>query len=143
MTYRVVSCDITTWYSYLSKTCISLDAARESTKKEQLLNSAISQLTKDSNPLLSKSYAHGHALYLRSDVRLEKSPPDIHGAIQDAKMAVSIVPKEIKAWRVLASAHEADDDIEEAIRVVREWKSIDSSFGTKAMREIERLESKI
>ena len=58
-------------------------------------------------------------------------------------MAVSIVPKEIKAWRVLASAHEADGNIEEAIRVVREWKSIDSSFGTKAMREIERLESKI
>ena len=123
------------------KTCTSFEA-KDSTKKEQLLNSAISQLTKDFNPVLSKSYAHGHALYLRSDVRLEKSPPDIYGALQDAKLSVSIVPKEIKAWRVLASAHEADDDIEKAIGVVREWKSIDSSFGSKAKREIERLESK-
>ena len=117
------------------------NSANAPTKKEQLLTSAINQLSKDENPLLLKSYAHGHALYLRADARLEKSPPDVAGAINDARMAVQIVSNEIKAWRVLATANEAGGDFEGAISAVREWVKVDASYATKAKREIERLSS--
>lgn len=118
-----------------------LGAAKDMAKKEQLLTSAITQLTKDNNPLLSESYAHGHALYLRSDVRVEKSPSDVEGAINDARRAVQIIPNEIKAWRVLASAEEAGGNLEASISAVRKWIEVDPSFATKAKREIERLVS--
>lgn len=111
-------------------------------KKEQLLTSAITQLTKEDNPLLSNSYAYGHALYLRADARLEKSPMDTKGAINDARLAVQIVPKEIKAWRVLASAEEAGGNTEAAISAIHQWIKVDPSFATKAKKEIERLMSK-
>ena len=112
------------------------------TKKEQLLTSAITQLTKDDNKVLSQSYAHGHALYLRADARLEKSSQDVEGALSDARMAVTLVPTEFKAWRVLASAEEAAGNIDAAILAVKKWIEIDQSYATKAKREIERLMTK-
>eukprot|EP00804_Cyclotella_cryptica_P016079 CCRYP_004204-RA/>CCRYP_004204-RA protein AED:0.04 eAED:0.04 QI:464/0.75/0.8/1/0.5/0.4/5/3251/183 len=118
-----------------------VDIEKAPARKEQLLTSAITQLSKEENPLLLKSYAHGHALYLRADARLEKSPPDVAGAIHDARMAVKIVPTEIRAWRVLASANEAGGDFDGAISAVKEWVKVDASFATKAKREIERLSS--
>jgi hypothetical protein len=120
-----------------------IGAAKDMSKKEQLLTSAITQLTKENNPLLSESYAHGHALYLRADVRLEKSPSDVEGAIHDARMAVQIIPNEIKAWRVLASAEESGGNLEASISAVKKWIEVDTSFATKARREIERLVSKM
>ena len=113
--------------------------ANTASKKEQLLTSAITQLTKDGNTMLSKSYAHGHALYLRADIRLEKSPPDLDGALNDARLAIQIVPSEIKAWRVLASAEEAAGNLKSAISALKEWIKVDNSFATKANKEIERL----
>lgn len=113
--------------------------AKTASKKEQLLTSAITQLTKDDNPILTKSYAHGHALYLRADIRLEKSPPDVERALIDARLAIQIIPSEIKAWRVVASAEEAAGNLEGAITAVKEWSKVDHSFSTKANREIERL----
>jgi predicted TPR repeat methyltransferase len=56
-------------------------------------------------------------------------------------MALQIVPNEVKAWRVLASGHEAAGDYAAAILAVREWVKADASFATKAKREIERLSS--
>ena len=117
-------------------------SAKDMTKKEQLLTSAITQLTKDENHVLSRSYAHGHALYLRADIRLDKTQPDVEGALNDSRLAVQFVPKEIKAWRVLASAEEAAGNLDAAILAVRKWIEVDHSFATKANCEIERLVSK-
>jgi len=118
-----------------------LFVAQNLSKKEQLLTSAIAQVTKDNNPLLLQSYAHAHALYLRADVRLEMTPPDVKGAIDDAQLAVQIIPYEMKAWRVLASAEEAGGNLEAAIIAVKQWSKVDPSFSTKAKKEIERLMS--
>eukprot|EP00571_Detonula_confervacea_P012329 CAMPEP_0172300916 /NCGR_PEP_ID=MMETSP1058-20130122/2915_1 /TAXON_ID=83371 /ORGANISM="Detonula confervacea, Strain CCMP 353" /LENGTH=256 /DNA_ID=CAMNT_0013010863 /DNA_START=54 /DNA_END=824 /DNA_ORIENTATION=- len=113
--------------------------ATSPTKKEKILSSAISALSKDEDPTLLNSFAHAHALYLRADARLEMAPPNIDGAIADAKLASEIAPTERKVWRVLASAEEVGGNIKEAIDAIREGARIDPSFSTKAKKEIERL----
>ena len=68
-------------------------------------------------------------------------PANIEGAITDATLASEIKPNERKAWRVLASAHEAEGNIKEAINALGELAVVDASFSTKAKKEIKRLAS--
>jgi hypothetical protein len=112
------------------------------TKREAILTSVISDLTKG-DPVLMNSFAHAHALFLRADARLDMSPANIAGAIEDARLASRIAPSERKVWRILANAHEAKGDIVEAVNAVRQWGVVDPSFATKAKKEIERLQSKL
>lgn len=86
------------------------------------------------------SFARAHALFLRADARLDMSPADIAGAVDDATLASQLAPSERKVWRVLSSAHEANGNIMEAINAVRKWGVVDPSFATKAKKEIERLQ---
>jgi predicted TPR repeat methyltransferase len=88
---------------------------------------------------LLNSFAHAHALFLRADARLDMNPPNIEGAIEDAKLATELAPDESKGWRVLANAQEAIGNIEGAIDAFREWARVDVSFSTKSKKEIERL----
>jgi predicted TPR repeat methyltransferase len=67
------------------------------------------------------------------------TPPNVEGAIEDAKLATELAPTERKAWRVLANAQEASGNIQGAIDALREWASVDISFSVKAKKEIERL----
>ena len=112
------------------------------TKREAILTSVISELTKG-DPVLINSFAHAHALFLRADARLDMSHANVGGAIADASLASRIAPSERKVWSILASAHEANGDIVEAIKAVRQWGVVDPSFATKAKKEIERLQSKL
>lgn len=88
---------------------------------------------------MCNSFAHAHALFLRADARLDKDPPNIEGAIEDAKLATEIAPTESKGWRALAYAQEASGNVQGAIDAFREWASVDVSFSTKSKKEIERL----
>ncbi|KAL9180286.1 hypothetical protein ACHAXT_008256 [Thalassiosira profunda] len=108
-------------------------------KKEKLLTNAIKAVSDDR---LQSSFAHAHALFLRADAQLDLSPPDIDGAVADAELACKITPREGKAWRVLASAHEASGNFKAAIDALRECARADPSFSTKAKNEIERLANK-
>ncbi len=131
------------------------------TKKEAILSSVISDLSKG-DPEMINSFAHAHALLLRADLRLDKCrrhrnerelhvgevPLDhahaayteiVEGAIDDASLASQLTPSERKVWRILASAHEANGNIVEAINAVRKLGIVDPSFATKAKKEIERL----
>lgn len=87
------------------------------------------------------SFAYAHALLLRADVRLDMSPANIAGAIDDATLASQLAPSERKVWRVLSNALEANGNIEEAIDAVRNWEVVDPSFAKKAKKDIERLQS--
>jgi len=113
--------------------------ATSPSKKESLLSSAVSAVTNDEDPTLVSSFAHAHALFLRADARLELNPPNIDGAIADAKLASQISPSEGKAWRVLASAYEAGGNIKDAIAAIEEMARVDPAFSTKAKKECERL----
>lgn len=112
-----------------------------SSGKEKHLTEAISAVTKDEDQSLLTSFAHAHALSLRADARLDMSPPNIEGAIADAKHATQLAPSERKVWRVLASAYEAAGSINDAINAVRELLKVDPHFSTKAKNEIDRLAS--
>lgn len=115
--------------------------ATSPSKKETLLTSAVDALTKDQDPSLLNSYAHAHTLFLRADARLEMKPPNVDGAINDARMSVKINPTCRKAWRVLASAEEAGGDLKSAMEAVSEWAKVDPAFASKAKKEIQRLSS--
>ena len=104
-----------------------------------LLGSVISALSKDHDPSLLNSYAHVHALLLRADARLDMVPPNVDGALDDARMASQIAPTEGKVWRILANAEEAGGNVEQAIGALKEWKRVDPLFATKARKEVERL----
>jgi len=116
--------------------------ATKPSKKEQLLSSAIDAISKEENDAtIQNSYAHAHALLLRADAFLEMTPPNIDGALFDARKSVKIAPRERKAWRVLACAEEAGGNYTLAIDALREVAKLDPSFSTKARKEIERLVS--
>lgn len=127
---------------YLLVAATSIYEAKHATslsKKEKLLTSAISAVDKDEDPTLQNSFAHAHALSLRADVRLDMTPPNIDGAIADAKLASQKSPSERRIWRVLASALEAGGRIDEAIDAISELVRVDPSFSTKSKKEIKRL----
>lgn len=110
-------------------------------KKEKLLNSIISKLS-SGDASLSESHAHARALLLRADARLDLSPPNVTGALADARAAAenkALAAVERKVWRVLASAEEAAGNISEAIAAVSQLTKVDPSFATKAKKEISRL----
>ncbi|KAL3823890.1 hypothetical protein ACHAXA_005472 [Cyclostephanos tholiformis] len=116
---------------------VEAELAPSAAKKESILSSVISLSKGD--PTLLNSFAHAHALFLRADARLDMNPPNIEGAIEDAKLATGLAPDESKGWRVLAYAQEAIGNIEGAIDAFREWARVDVSFSTKSKKEIERL----
>mmetsp|Transcript_2 Transcript_2/g.10 ORF Transcript_2/g.10 Transcript_2/m.10 type:complete len:172 (+) Transcript_2:761-1276(+) len=152
---------------YLHTSCTY--TATSPSKKETLLTSAISALTKDDDPTLVNSFARAHALYLRADARLDllassssssssssptsTTPPTantatpnnnnnnniLYGAVNDAKLSTQIHPTEGRAWRTLARVQEANGSIKEAMDAVEEWARLNPSFRTKAKREMERL----
>lgn len=131
--------------------------ATSPSKKETLLTSAISAITKDDDPALVNSFAHAHALYLRADARLDllassssttqttittTTTPNnniLYGAVNDAKKSTRIHPTEGRAWQTLSRVQEANGNIQEAMDAVEEWARLNPSFGTKAKREMERL----
>jgi (2Fe-2S) ferredoxin len=106
-------------------------------KKEELMTSVITDLSKNSNPALMTSFAMFHALTKRADARLETN--NIDGAVEDAKLAAKIYPSEGKVWRILASAEEQRGSLDSAIVALTELARADPSFATKAKNEIERL----
>jgi hypothetical protein len=108
-------------------------------KKESILSSVIADLSKEDSSLVN-SFARARALFLRADARLDMSPKNIAGAIDDATLASKLAPSERKVWRVLSNAHEANGNIAEAINAVRNLGVVDPSFATKAKKEIERLQ---
>ena len=108
-------------------------------KKEELMTSVITDLSKDSNHSLMTSFAMFHALTIRADARLDAN--NIDGAIEDAQLASKIFPSEGKAWRICAAAEEKRGSIDSAIIALSELAQADPSFATKAKMEIERLSS--
>ena len=110
-----------------------------SVKKEELMTSVITDLSKNSNSALLISYAMFHALIIRADARLDTN--NIDGAIEDARLASKILPSEGKVWRILAHAEEQKGSFDSAIVALRELAKADPSFATKAKKEIERLSS--
>jgi hypothetical protein len=114
--------------------------AASTAKREAILNSVISDLS-TGDPVLINSFAHAHALFLRADSRLDMLPANVEGAIDDATLASQLAPSERKVWLVLASAHEANGNIVEAINAVRQLGIVNPSFATKSKIEIERLRS--
>lgn len=106
-------------------------------KKESILSSVI--LLSKGDPTLLNSFAHAHALFLRASARLDMNPPNIEGAIEDARLATELAPTESKGWRALAYAQEASGNVQGAIDAFREWAGVDVSFSTKSKKEIERL----
>ena len=119
----------------------TINTARSPAEKEKHLTAAISALVETKDPILLNSFAHARALTLRADARLDMKPANIEGAITDATLASEIKPNERKVWRVLASAHEAEGNIKEAINALGELAVVDASFSTKAKKEIKRLAS--
>jgi (2Fe-2S) ferredoxin len=113
---------------------VEAERSNSVTKKETILTSIITLAEGD--PILANSFVHARALYLRADSRLCYN---VDGAIQDAKSAAEIAPTVGKVWRVMANAHEANGDIEDAIDALREWANVDATFTTKSKTEIERL----
>lgn len=113
---------------------VEAERSNSDTKKESIFSSIISLAEGD--PILENSFVHARALYLRADSRLSHN---VNGAIQDAKSAAEIAPTVGKVWRVLANAHEANGDIEDAINALREMASVDTAFTMKSKTEIERL----
>ncbi len=69
------------------------------------------------------SFAHPHAFVLRADTRLDMLPANVEGAVDDATLASQLTPLERNVWLVLASAHEANGNIAEAINAVKNWES--------------------
>eukprot|EP00984_Skeletonema_dohrnii_P013872 scaffold5804_cov117-Skeletonema_dohrnii-CCMP3373.AAC.9 len=108
-------------------------------KKEEVMTSVVTDLSKNSNPALMNSYAMFHALTIRADARLDTN--NIDGAIEDARLASKIFPSEGKVWRILASAEEQRGSFDGAIVALGELARADPSFATKAKKEIERLSS--
>jgi len=108
-------------------------------KKEELMTSVVTDLSKNSNPALMNSHAMFHALTIRADARLDTN--NIDGAIEDARLASKIFPSEGKVWRILASAEEQRGSFDGAIVALGELARADPSFATKAKKEIERLSS--
>ena len=114
-------------------------AATSPSKKESTLTSAIETLSEGGDHALLNSFARAHALVLRSDARLDEAPPDVDGAVADAILACQISPTERRAWRVLASAHEAGGNLRDAMEAIQESARVDPSFSTKAKLERSRL----
>eukprot|EP00986_Skeletonema_menzelii_P009788 scaffold4559_cov145-Skeletonema_menzelii.AAC.2 len=110
-----------------------------SAKKEELMTSVITDLSKNANSVLFISYAMYHALIIRADARLDTN--NVDGAIEDARLASKILPSEGKVWRILAQAEEQKGSFDSAIVALRELAKADPSFATKAKKEIERLSS--
>ncbi len=108
-------------------------------KKEELMSTVITDLSKNSNPALMTSFAMFHALTIRAGARLDTN--NVDGAIEDAKLASKIFPSEGKVWRILATAEEQRGSMDSAIVALRELAKADPSFATKAKKEIERLSS--
>jgi len=108
-------------------------------KKEELMSTVVTDLSKNSNTALMTSFAMFHALTIRANARLDSN--NIDGAIDDAKLASKMFPSEGKVWRILATAEEQRGSIDGAIVALRELARADPSFATKAKKEIERLSS--
>jgi tetratricopeptide (TPR) repeat protein len=117
-------------------------------EKERFLSSVIKALQADS--ALEESLAGIHALVLRASARCEDG--NYPAALQDAQQALAALQSqsqqrqvqvswEGKAWRVSADAHQALGDIPAAVEALQEWAVHTPAFRTKALKEIQRLQS--
>jgi tetratricopeptide (TPR) repeat protein len=87
---------------------------------------------------------------LRASARCEAG--NYSAALQDAEEALAAlqlqsqerqvnVSWEGQAWRVSADAHQALGNLPAAVEALQEWAVHTPSFRTKAMKEIQRLQS--
>jgi hypothetical protein len=101
---------------------------------------------------LTGSLAQTHALVLRASVRCEAG--NHPAALQDAEEALSALQSqsesgqvvnvswEGQAWRVSADAHQALGNLPAAVEALTQWAVHTPAFRTKALKEIQRLQSR-
>ena len=115
-------------------------------EKERCLSSVIKALQSDT--ALAGSLAGTHALVLRASARCEAG--NYSEALQDAQEALAALQSlerqvnvswEGQAWRVSADAHQALGNLPAAVEALQEWAVHTPSFRTKALKEIQRLQS--
>jgi tetratricopeptide (TPR) repeat protein len=99
---------------------------------------------------LAGSLAGTHALVLRASACYEAG--NYPAALEDAQEALAALQSqsqqrlvnvswEGQAWRVSADAHQALGNIAAAVEALQEWAVHTPSFRTKALKEIQRLQS--
>jgi tetratricopeptide (TPR) repeat protein len=141
-TYRRTS-GSTTFFA--NKLCFHITASSPE-EKERFLSSVIKSLRSDT--ALAGSLAGIHALVLRASARCEAE--NYPAALQDAQEALAALQSqqrqvhvswEGQAWRVSADAHQALGNFPAAVEALQEWAVHTPSFRTKAMKEIQRLQS--
>jgi hypothetical protein len=117
-------------------------------EKERCLSSVIKSLRSDTT--LNGSLAQTHALVLRASARCEAG--NHSAALQDAEEALSALQSqsesgqvnvswEGQAWRVSADAHQALGNLPAAVEALQKWAVHTPAFRTKALKEIQRLQS--
>ena len=107
-------------------------------KRLSLLDGAIQSLQDEG---LGQTSALAHALVIRADVHMDSIPQNVDQALKDAMQAVLIDDLNGRAWRVVADAKEAKNDVPGAIDAISNWASKNPSFSAKAKKELERLSS--
>jgi tetratricopeptide (TPR) repeat protein len=133
-------------YSLSSAVFTTKTTASLPEEKERFLSSIIQALKSDA--ALAGSLAGTHALVLRASARCEAG--NYLGALEDAQQALEAlqlqqgsisVSWQGQAWRVLADAHQALGNVPAAVDALQEWAVHTPSFRTKALKEIQRLQS--
>lgn len=103
--------------------------AKTVAEQDLLLTSVISALAKKDELATSHAKAHAHAL--RAVV--------VGNNKQDAVIATTLNPHHATAWRILADAEEADNNLEGAMEALKQWATMNPLYETKVSKEIERL----
>jgi tetratricopeptide (TPR) repeat protein len=131
--------------------------ASSSEKKIQLLSSVIHQLSVSQG--LSESITMIHAIGMRAMAYLDQIPRNVPLALMDAQRCTSLVSsiestcssshqRHIldsssvlfgKAYRILADAHEAAGNYDEAKIAINQWVRLNPTVKNKAEKDIQRL----
>jgi tetratricopeptide (TPR) repeat protein len=136
--------------SFIFFECLFSFTASSPEEKERFLSSVIRALQSDT--ALAGSLAGTHALVLRASARCEAG--NYPAALEDAQQALAAlqlqsqsqqrqvnVSWEGQAWRVSADAHQALGNVPAAVEALQEWAVHTPSFRTKALKEIQGLQS--